>query len=115
MKSLNAPLAGEHGGVRCTPHRWAHVLGLAPTTRRCLDCHALGRLRQGNGPARGAVTPIPCRVCGVPATGQYYDRTLRCADHLPPPPGNPRTLTDMSETEIAALEREYGVPVRRPG
>lgn len=40
-----------------------------------------------------------------------FEKEVTDAEH---PPGPVRTLEDMSDAEIAALEKRYGCPVRRP-
>lgn len=53
-----------------------------------------------------------CKTCKAPALHIRLGSTY-CDAHLSKP-GNLRTLSEMSEEEIQALEKQYGLPVKRP-
>jgi hypothetical protein len=86
-------------------HLWKPVPGLIYALRRCSVCHVLART------SNGVVKIQPCKVCKQPAH-HYRLGSPYCDAHLSKP-GNLRTLKEMSEEEIRALEKQYGVPVKR--
>lgn len=61
--------------------------------------------------ANGNVKPLVCQTCKGPAKHQRLGSFYCDSDLIRP--GNLRTLSEMSEKEIRALEKQYGVPVRR--
>jgi hypothetical protein len=87
-------------------HSWKPVPGSGYALRRCSECRILAKT------SNGVVKIQLCSVCKQPASYLRLGSTF-CDAHLTKP-GNLRTLREMSEEEIQALEKLYGVPVRRP-
>ena len=63
-------------------------------------------------PMAGSAYNMPrmTSLCPVDAVADYLDWVQKRAMHK----GAVRTLKDMSEVEILALEEQYGCPVKRP-
>lgn len=87
-------------------HLWKPVPGLIYTLRRCSLCQVIART------SNGVVKVQLCLTCKGPAKEIRLGSTY-CTEHLPRP-GNLRTLAEMSEEEIQALERLYKKPIKRP-
>lgn len=87
-------------------HQWKPVPGLIYALRRCAVCQVIAR--NSNGILKIQI----CKTCKGPANDIRLG-TPYCFPHVPRP-GKLRTLEDMSEEEIQALERLYGKPIKRP-
>lgn len=87
-------------------HRWTALFGSNFGVRQCGECKQLARM------GGGVYTLLSCSNCTAPATLWRLGSPF-CETHLVRP-GGLKTLREMSEDEIKALEKRYGVPVKRP-
>lgn len=79
-------------------------------SRRRRSSH--GHANYGKGASRRGGNAPGFAIQGNPVT--VVRRRYAEAVAVPEPVAPVRTIADMSDEEIAALERKYGAPVRRP-
>ena len=87
-------------------HTWSPFPNGIYTLRRCKTCRVLARNSNGN------MKLLVCFTCKESAT--TWQLGAAYCDAHEPRPGGLRTLKDLSEAEIQKLEKQYGVPVKRP-
>ena len=86
-------------------HEWGPFANGQYTLRRCKWCRVLSRNSNGN------MKLLVCFTCKGSAT--TWQLGAPYCDVHEPRPGGLRTLKDFSETEIRALEKQYGMPIKR--